>query len=450
MKKIKVLITPSGTSTAVEIYKSLHECREIELFAADTDCINIGFQLIKNNWVCPNLTDDNYFNELEKYLLKNEIDLVFLTHDNFIEPFSKKQLLGNTKFIVPLIKTSHIISSKKLQYEYFQKIIKTPKVYSTTPINFPVFIKPNEGRGSIGAYKINNEKEYFFFKDYISDPIVIEYLPGKEYTVDCLCDMSGKLLSNTIRLRHKIKDGITNIGSIVQNKYIQKMAEDISNNLLLPGCWFFQVKEDVNKQPVLLEINSRVSGTMCLTRASGINLPLMTVYLFLNKTINYIPETIKDLTVIRYLSQEFIWEDSKNIKCITWDLDDTLLIGKYEKDKLQTVNKRALILANLINMSNIPQIIISKNIELTNCNNKKDILKEIGIPDIFEDIICDFNMNKSACIGKLLKDKRIDANELIHIDDSVLERKNITDNIERILTFELNSCFDLLFSLFVR
>ena len=60
---------------------------------------------------------------------------------------------------------------------------------------FPLFIKPRFGRGSVCAYTIRDGCELAFFLQYVDGPVVQEYLDGPEFTIDLLCDFSGRPLS---------------------------------------------------------------------------------------------------------------------------------------------------------------------------------------------------------------------------------------------------------------
>ena len=61
-----------------------------------------------------------------------------------------------------------------------------------TPATFPLFVKPRVGRGGVGAFPIRNPRELAFFLDYVENPVVQQYLDGREYTIDMLCDFSGR------------------------------------------------------------------------------------------------------------------------------------------------------------------------------------------------------------------------------------------------------------------
>ena len=88
-------------------------------------------------------------------------------------------------------------------------------------IEYPVFLKPDIGYGSRGTYKANNLSEVEFYKNKDKDLIILEYLPGNEFTIDCFTNFKRELLFIGPRLRNRISNGISvNTSTInVKNKF---------------------------------------------------------------------------------------------------------------------------------------------------------------------------------------------------------------------------------------
>ena len=100
--------------------------------------------------------------------------------------------------------------------------------------------------------------------------IITEFLPGSEYTIDCLSDQN-KLLVCEGRQRLRIRNGISVNSKIVEDPRFLEIAEKICEKLDIIGAWFFEVKENSDGELILLEIAPRIAGTMALNRARGIN-----------------------------------------------------------------------------------------------------------------------------------------------------------------------------------
>jgi len=107
---------------------------------------------------------------------------------------------------------------------------------------------------------------------------MLEYLPGKEYTVDCFSDKNGNLIFVGARERMRVMNGISVNTKPVVNNTFAKLASIINDNLCFRGAWFFQVKENRCGEFTLMEIAPRIAGSMGLYRSLGVNFALLSIY----------------------------------------------------------------------------------------------------------------------------------------------------------------------------
>jgi carbamoyl-phosphate synthase large subunit len=141
---------------------------------------------------------------------------------------------------------------------------------------FPLFVKPRRGRGSVGAHAIRNARELAFFLDYVDGPIIQEYLHGPEYTLDVLCDFSGRPVSIVPRRRDHIRAGVIDRGYTVHDPALMALAQACTTALPFFGAINIQCRV-VDGRPVVFEINPRFSGGIPLTIAAGADFPRMLV-----------------------------------------------------------------------------------------------------------------------------------------------------------------------------
>ena len=108
----------------------------------------------------------------------------------------------------------------------------------------------------------------------------MEYLPGQEYTVDVYRD------KNTIisipRKRIHVRSGISFETEIDNRMDIINISNSLANKLDLNHCFGFQFKLNKNKEPMLLECNPRIQGTMVASAVAGCNIILKSVLNALN------------------------------------------------------------------------------------------------------------------------------------------------------------------------
>lgn len=120
----------------------------------------------------------------------------------------------------------------------------------------------------------------------ISDPfdipelLAMEYLPGREYSVDILAD-HGKVLVAVSRLREQTAGGVTTTGVTCLEEDVLRYASDVVARLGLHGNVGVQVRRDRNGEVRIIEVNPRIQGSIVHCTASGVNLPYLAVKLAL-------------------------------------------------------------------------------------------------------------------------------------------------------------------------
>jgi len=101
--------------------------------------------------------------------------------------------------------------------------------------------------------------------------LVMEYLPGAEYTVDVLGD-GEKVFAVIPRRRKRIVLGISFSGRIERREDIIEYAEKLSKALKLRYAFGFQFIENEDGVPCLIESNPRIQGTMAASTLAGANI----------------------------------------------------------------------------------------------------------------------------------------------------------------------------------
>jgi carbamoyl-phosphate synthase large subunit len=100
--------------------------------------------------------------------------------------------------------------------------------------------------------------------------LITEYFPGKEYSVDVLAD-KGRMVVCVPRTRDVIRSGITFEGETVKHEAIIETCKFLTWELNLDGAVGFQFKENSEGNPMLLECNPRVQGTMVHSTLANAN-----------------------------------------------------------------------------------------------------------------------------------------------------------------------------------
>ena len=421
----RVLVYPCGTEIALEIHKALRYAKGYELIGG-VDNYDHG-RFVYRNIIegLPFIKDDSEPDEIiafERKIAGHGIDFIYPAMDGVIAVFAKYRNLfkkengGNGETLI-ISNAAEICRSKRETYRRLQGIVPTPILYDTQCVaeidSFPVFVKPDKGQGSVGARKINTPVELSGV-DFTRN-IIMEFLPGQEYTVDCFTNGEGRLIYARGRGRKRIKDGIS-VNAVFEDKpEFQEFAEKINGAIKQKGGWFFQLKEDSSGQLRLLEVAARIAGASAISRNIGANLPLMTLDVFNGVEIEDVALNDYDIELDRALKNVYKIKDLA-YSHVYIDYDDTIVL-QDGKINLAVV----MFLYQCINKG-VKITLLSKH-EAGKADLEQE-LKKHRISAIFDEVI-HISRQEQKC-------KYISRNNggVIFIDDSYGERKAVKDALD--------------------
>ncbi|HBV76739.1 MULTISPECIES: ATP-grasp domain-containing protein [Vibrio] len=403
---MNILVIPSGTEVAHEIVRSLVGVKNINVYGANS--VDSYTEIDKENITIgiPYINDNNFIPSIIEICKLNNITHIFPAHDDASLKLTKNQHQLNAKVVSSCYKTNEICRSKRKTYQLLKDIIRVPMIYDfrSQDLEFPLFSKPDTGQGSVGVKKIENIKDL----DLVTDSdILCEYLPGNEYTVDCVTDSFGELIFAGARLRRSTRNGIAVETELVDdNEQFFTFAYSINKKLNLRGAWFFQVKEDKNGDLCLLEVATRIAGSMITNRFVGINFSELSILISNNIPVSVLQQNFK-VKLFRNLAFQF--QVDLKFDHIYTDFDDCLIF----EDKVNS--ELVSFLYNELNNHKKITLITRHSGDL----NKK--LKELRLYALFDEIIHITNGDKKS-------NYILNANS-IFIDDSFSERKDVSDSL---------------------
>jgi carbamoylphosphate synthase large subunit len=400
----RILVFPCGSEIGLEIHRSLSNSKHFELFGGNT--VDDHGKFVYTNYIpnIPFIDEDNFIESINGIIKENKIDFIIPAHDSVVLKMAKHQNEINSRVITSTHETCEICRSKLKTYKRFEGIINIPRIYETEDeINFPVFLKPEVGQGSKGTFKVYDKKNIEFYLGKDPTLLILEYLPGKEYTVDCFTDRSGNLLFSEGRERYRINNGISVNSKPVKDLRFKEIAEKINNTISFRGVWFFQVKERSSGDLVLMEIAPRIAGTMGLYRNMGINFTELSLFDAMNLDVDIILNNL-DLEIDRALVSKF--NLNYDYDTIYIDFDDTIIVN-------ESVNLEAI--KFIYQSKNLGKSI---NIITRHKKNLEESLSKFFISrSIFDQI---FVIKDDESKSDYIKSKNS-----IFIDDSFRERKDV-------------------------
>lgn len=310
-EKYRILITTSGAKGVPAMIRDLKKSNDdFYIVTADSNPEAIGNFFSNKSYVVPAWTEESYIPNILKIVEEEKTDYI-LTNDG-PDGLHKLCVLANEQ---PNLKISvsknqghlAIAADKGELYNFLHnagmteilpayKKVTNKADLAQAIINFgypakTVAIKPAQAEGARGFRIIREHKENVFETksgsrsltlaelefllaniDGLPEILVMEYLPGKEYSVDVLVDSARQMQYAVPRVRAEISEGLATVAIVEQNEELITITKQILEKLELIYALNFQFKYDVNGKPKLLEINPRLGGTMTCCVGAGVNI----------------------------------------------------------------------------------------------------------------------------------------------------------------------------------
>lgn len=308
-----ILITAIGKRA--QLIKHLKQ--SFRVVGTDASILNPAKNFVDIFYQVPKYMQENYVDELLKICLKENVKMIIpLFEKEFLTLLKSKDKFESNgiKLLLSDKKVIEICNEKFLTYEFFKRYkIKTPKSYIIEEFSdfcgFPLIIKPKDGMGSDGVYKVNNEKELLFFYKYVNNPIIQEFISGVEYTIDVLCDFNGEIISVVPRERMEVRAGEVSKSRTVKNKDIIEKTTELIEKLNKEGT----VKGPMTIQCIVnetgiyfIEINPRFGGGVPLSFEAGVEYGKYLSQMLEGKKIKNIVGEFREITMLRYDEAVFI------------------------------------------------------------------------------------------------------------------------------------------------
>jgi carbamoyl-phosphate synthase large subunit len=332
----RVLIFPGGTEIALELREALRHCKEAVLVAAGSPGVSHADFAFARNHPLPAVHEPRWLEALRTLVRREAITHIFPAHDDALLALAEHAAeLHPAKVITSPLETCRITRSKVATHEALAGVLPCPRRFATAreATAFPVFLKPDRGQGSqrTGLAPTRAALEELLAED--PDRTIWEHLPGEEYTIDCFSDRERGLLYAAGRERLRIRAGIAMSCRWVDGPEFGDYARRIASVLPLHGAWFFQVKRNAQGQLALLEVAPRVGGTSALSRARGVNLPLLSLLEADRVPLEVRPAAFT-VAIDRALRNRY--QHTLEYRTVYCDYDDTLVVhGRVNPDAIQ-------------------------------------------------------------------------------------------------------------------
>ncbi len=346
---MRILITAVGAPGAPGIIRCLRGPFKDTLIGTDVFGDAVGFSMVDQHYVVPPGDSPEFIPRMKEIVREESIDVILpLSTRELIPLASNRKVMGTLCTVCVSNTTSLRLANNKARLMEHLSHTDIPiaewrtadslesLIAATEALGYPqkpVCFKPQEANGSRGFRILDetnddrfdilfNEKPHnvrstiqeissiLIGRDDIPPLIVMEYLPGDEYSVDVLCK-DGESIVAIPRRRDKITQGICTKGVTLHDQRLIDVSKRIVSSLGLSYCINLQFKKDKEGNPRLLEINPRVSGTIVHCAAAGVNLPKLAVQMAMGRDIEEV-EPDWNICMTRHWQEVFYKEDGSS------------------------------------------------------------------------------------------------------------------------------------------
>ena len=406
MNKKNVLVFPCGSEIGLDVYSSVKHSRFFHLIGGSS--VDDHGRFVYQDYVgnIPFVSSTDFIPYLITLVHEKDIDAIYPTMDSVITVLKENECVLGCKIVCSSLEATKICLDKSLTYSFLSDYSFSPQVYMPGDhFEFPVFVKPRIGYGSRGAKVINNRAELdVAIAGKESDLMILEYLPGEEYTVDCFTDRNGRLLYQGARTRERIRNGISvNTSFVEDQEEFSIISQSINSVLSLRGAWFYQVKRDRKHKLKLLEVASRFGGSSLISRGRGVNLALLALFDLFNIDVS-ICQNEYNIELDRALDTKYIIDIQFDTVYV--DYDDCLVLDN------DTVNYELVSFIYKCRNQNKHVILLTKH--------EGDLisdLERLRLLQLFDEVI--------HISSEKEKRQYIHSGDSIFIDDSFSERMRV-------------------------
>lgn len=317
MNEITVLSSACGAMFMPGFFECLKENgeRNIRVIGVDIADDPILDNFVDAYYKVSAYNDSNYIDELIDICKREKVD-IFFPHISMELPIILKNIERFKEIGVQVSisesETLLIANNKLGLYDYMKSNgIATPAYFAVKTIDefkiaaaslgYPekaIVIKATESSGSRGIRIIRpniskasiflNQKPnsmdtsmedmYEILGEFAEMPelLVMEYLPGCEYTVDLLAE-NGKILYMAGRRNYESSMSIAMASCIEKKEAAYALCEKLVHSLGLDGNIGFDFMLDENDEPVLTDLNPRITATVRIFKEGGLNLPYLRI-----------------------------------------------------------------------------------------------------------------------------------------------------------------------------
>ena len=290
---LTVLVTAVGDHVAVSLIKALRQSAlRPRIVATEANVRSVGLFRADAAYLLPHVADDEvgYLRRLKEICTAERVSMVCFGSD-----IEMRRVAPHLRDIERATGARLIVNAPQ-QLETFmdkwtmvralhEKGLPAPDSVLATDLeavlgflarhDFPMILKPRHGTGSKNVFVVRNERELDLLSQYISEPVLQEYLvpDAEEYTVGVYKSPRSGFVGQIV-LRRELRHGVTYKAEVVQDGDIEAVCRTVVESFDVWGPFNLQLRKTAAGVRIF-EINPRFSSSAVIRAHFGFNEPEM-------------------------------------------------------------------------------------------------------------------------------------------------------------------------------
>lgn len=300
---MNILFTCAGRRTYLLKYFKENMAEGDKVVATDMQLSAPALQAADVKLQVPAVYDPEYVNITLKICEEQKIDALISLNDLELpilaENKAKFEALG-VKVIVSDPQVIDIAFDKYKTAQWVESLgLVAPKTYvrladvkealAKGEIEFPLFMKPRWGSGSIGLESIADMEELDIYYNLLMKKIkktilatasvgdeyimIQEKLTGNEFGLDIMNDLNGKNVAVSVKQKLAMRAGETDKAVTVDLPEVREMGKKIGEALGHIGNLDVDIMQRADGAYCVLELNPRFGGGYPFSYEAGVNMP---------------------------------------------------------------------------------------------------------------------------------------------------------------------------------
>lgn len=275
----KVFFTGGGGAGNEALWRLLGGRHELHFGDADADAIDPSIPQGRRHAI-PWASDAAFVPGMAALCARLGIDVLVPGVDEELAPLAAaRATFGGTRILLPDAAYVATMTDKwAMVLALEEKGLPVPgtRLLSSGPgeMAFPCIAKPRQGRGSRDVRVVADAQAAARLREdagaRAEGTILQRLVAGTEYTVQMMADAQARLHA-VVPVRVGVKRGITLRATTEENPAVERACRAIHEALPAAGCYNIQLMLTPGGEVLPFEINPRVSTTLCLCVAAGLD-----------------------------------------------------------------------------------------------------------------------------------------------------------------------------------